>query len=278
MEKPLSGTLIDTHCHVDAYPEPASILASVGVEIIAVTNSPDAYNRLATLLPRSGPAQPALGLHPLHAGQLGMAGVLRFSRMAAKAAWIGEIGLDFSPAGRGSRPAQLAVFEALLALPQLCDRPVTVHTRGAEREAVRRLASAGTRAVLHWYTGPPAVADDALAAGLSFSVNPAMAASAKAAPCSAASPMTACCSKPTGPSRGWRAAGPPRRPGGHVTARRAVRARPRSLERLPRRGQRPAGPQASQRRRHHPRPERPDTPRGPRLQAQLGPARRHGRG
>lgn len=99
--------------------------------------------------------------------------------MAARAAWIGEIGLDFSPAGRGSRPAQLAVFEALLALPQLRDRPVTVHTRGAEREAVRRLASAGTRAVLHWYTGPPSVADDALAAGLSFSVNPAMAASAK---------------------------------------------------------------------------------------------------
>ena len=182
LEKPLSGTLIDTHCHVDAYPDPASILAaaaSAGVEVIAVTNSPDAYNRLATLLPRSGPARPALGLHPLHAGQLGMAGVPRFSRMAARAAWIGEIGLDFSPAGRGSRPAQLAVFEALLALPQLRDRPVTVHTRGAEREAVRRLASAGTRAVLHWYTGPPSVADDALAAGLSFSVNPAMAASAK---------------------------------------------------------------------------------------------------
>ena len=87
LEKPLSGTLIDTHCHVDAYPDPASILAaaaSAGVEVIAVTNSPDAYNRLATLLPRSGPARPALGLHPLHAGQLGMAGVLRFSRMAAQ--------------------------------------------------------------------------------------------------------------------------------------------------------------------------------------------------
>lgn len=182
MEKPLSGTLIDTHCHVDAYPDPASVLAaaaSTGVEVIAVTNSPDAYNRLATLLPRSGSARPALGLHPLHASQLGMTGVLRFSRMAARAAWIGETVLHFSPAGRGSRPAQLAVFEALLALPQLRDRPVTVHTRGAEREAVQRLANAGARAVLHWYTGPPAVADEALAAGLSFSVNPAMAASAK---------------------------------------------------------------------------------------------------
>jgi TatD DNase family protein len=182
MEKPLSGTLIDTHCHVDAYPDTASVLASAasaGVEVIAVTNSPDAYNRLATLLPRSGPARPALGLHPLHASQLGMAGVLRFSRMAARAAWIGEIGLDFSNAGRSSRTEQLTVFEALLALPQLRDRPVTVHSRGAEREAIQRLADAGTRAILHWYTGPPALADDALAAGLSFSINPAMAVSAK---------------------------------------------------------------------------------------------------
>ncbi len=178
----MTGALIDTHCHLDAYPTPTGVLAaatSAGVEVVAVTNTPDAYRRLATLLPRSGPARPALGLHPLHARQLGMTGVLRFSRLAGQAAWIGEVGLDFSPAGRATRTIQLTVFEALLALPQLRDCPVTVHSRGAEREAVERLVSAGTRAILHWYTGPLAVADDALAAGLSFSVNPAMVTSAK---------------------------------------------------------------------------------------------------
>ena len=178
----MTGALIDTHCHLDAYPSTADILraaTSAGVEVVAVTNTPDAYRRLATLLPRSGPARPALGLHPLHARQLGMPGVLRFSRHAGQAAWIGEIGLDFSPAGRDTRTVQLTVFEALLALPQLRDRPVTVHSRGAERETIQRLVSAGTRAVLHWYTGPLAVAEDALAAGLSFSVNPAMVTSAK---------------------------------------------------------------------------------------------------
>jgi TatD DNase family protein len=56
---------------------------------------------------------------------------------------------------------------------------VTVHTRGAERITVQRLADAGTRAILHWYTGPLGVADDALAAGMSFSINPAMVSSAK---------------------------------------------------------------------------------------------------
>ncbi len=178
----MTDALIDTHCHLDAYPNAAGVLSaatSAGVEVVAVTNTPDAYRRLATLLPRSGPARPALGLHPLHARQLGMTGVLRFSRHAAQAAWVGEIGLDFSPVGRATRTIQLTVFEALLALPQLRDRPVTVHSRGAERETVERLVSAGTRAVLHWYTGPLAVADDAIAASLSFSVNPAMVTSAK---------------------------------------------------------------------------------------------------
>ncbi len=178
----MTDALLDTHCHLDAYPDPTRVLeaaAAAGVHLVAVTNTPDGYRRLATLLPCSGPAHPALGLHPLHAGQLGMGGVLRFSRQAAGATWIGEIGLDFSAVGRATRDTQLTVFDALLALPQLRVRPVTVHSRGAERVAVERLTDAGTRAVLHWYTGPLGVADDALAAGMSFSVNPAMVVSAK---------------------------------------------------------------------------------------------------
>ena len=178
----MTDGLLDTHCHLDAYPNPSAILTAAtaaGVDLIAVTNTPDAYRRLATLLPRSGPARPALGLHPLHAHQIGMAGLLRFSQQATHAAWIGEIGLDFSPAGRATRTTQLAIFDALLALPQLRNRPVTVHSRGAERIAVDRLTAAGTQAVLHWYTGPLGVADDALASGLLFSINPAMIASIK---------------------------------------------------------------------------------------------------
>lgn len=178
----MTEVLLDTHCHIDAYPNPSEVLArtaAAGIEVVAVTNSPEDYRRLATLLPRSGAARPALGLHPLHAHKLGLAGVLRFARHATHAVWIGEIGLDFSPAGRSTREAQLTVFDALLALPQMHDRPVSVHTRGAERVAVQRLIDARVRAVLHWYTGPLGVAEEALAADMAFSVNPAMVTSAK---------------------------------------------------------------------------------------------------
>ena len=181
MEKPLSGTLIDTHCHVDAYPDPASILASAasaGVEVIAVTNSPDAYNRLATLLPRSGPARPALGLHPSRRPA-------RHGRRAAVQPDGSESRVDRRDrprllTRRPRQPPRAARRLRSAGRPPPAPRPPGDRAHQGGRAGGRpRLASAGTRAVLHWYTGPPSVADDALAAGLSFSVNPAMAASAK---------------------------------------------------------------------------------------------------
>ncbi|MFJ1811267.1 MULTISPECIES: TatD family hydrolase [unclassified Streptomyces] len=50
-------------------------------------------------------------------------------------------------------------------------------TRGSP---ISRLAQSGaTAAILHWYTGPLALVDEALAAGLWFSVNPIMTTSVK---------------------------------------------------------------------------------------------------
>jgi TatD DNase family protein len=74
---------------------------------------------------------------------------------------------------------QLQTFDALLAELRAGTWPISVHSRRAERETVDRLIDARVRAILHWYTGPLAVAEDALAGGLWFSVNPAMAASTR---------------------------------------------------------------------------------------------------
>ena len=67
-------------------------------------------------------------------------------------------------------------------MPALASRIAAVGTAitmTAVSPIVTGLTGASARAILHWYTGPLGVADDALAAGLSFSVNPAMMASAK---------------------------------------------------------------------------------------------------
>lgn len=177
-----STPLIDTHCHLDAYDDPMSVLdqaRAAGVHVVAVTADPGRYRRLRTRLGRRPGVEVALGLHPLRVAAASMAEVTRFRQLLPQATWVGEVGLDFSRAGAASRSQQLRTFDALLDDMRAGPWPVSVHSRRAEREVVERLLDARVRAVLHWYTGPLAVAEDALAGGLWFSINPAMAASAR---------------------------------------------------------------------------------------------------
>jgi TatD DNase family protein len=177
--------LTDTHCHIDAYDNPVAVLEDAhraGIHVIAVTEDPGKYRLLRTRLGRRDGLDVALGFHPLRAGNASPHDLARFLRLLPQATWIGEIGLDFSRAGVKTRKQQLRVFESILADPQVRTRPVTVHSRGAERETIAQLAQAQVSAILHWYTGPLAAVDDALAAGLWFSINPAMVRSTKAGP------------------------------------------------------------------------------------------------
>ncbi|GAA1770754.1 MULTISPECIES: TatD family hydrolase [Nonomuraea] len=177
--------LTDTHCHLDAYDNPVAVLDNAhaaGVHVIAVTEDPGKYRLLRTRLGRRDGVDVALGFHPLRAGGASPHDLARFLRLLPQATWIGEIGLDFSRAGAATRKQQLRVFEAILADLQTRTQPVTVHSRGAERETITRLVQAQVPAILHWYTGPLAAVDDALAAGLWFSINPAMTRSKKALP------------------------------------------------------------------------------------------------
>jgi TatD DNase family protein len=172
--------LIDTHCHLDAYDDPILVLdqaRAAGVHVVAVTEDPGRYRRLRTRLGQRPGVDVALGMHPLRVAGSSMAEIARFHRLLPQATWVGEVGLDFFRAGAATRSQQLRTFDALLAEIRTGSRPVSVHSRRAEREAVDRLLDARVRAVLHWYTGPLAVAEDALAGGLWFSINPAMTAS-----------------------------------------------------------------------------------------------------
>lgn len=170
-------SLFDTHCHVDAYDNPLAVLveaSAAGVHVVAVTEDPGRYRLLRTRLGRRDGIDVALGYHPLRAGTLTPHDLARFFRLLPQTVWVGEIGLDFSRAGRSTRAQQLHAFESILADPGLRTRAVTVHSRGAEREVISRLSEVRQPAILHWYTGSLDGVDDALAAGLSFSFNSAM--------------------------------------------------------------------------------------------------------
>ena len=172
--------LLDAHCHVDRFASTVQLLraaAEASVTTVAVTELPSAYQRLSMLLGTRRDVRVALGLHPLRAAQVTALELRLFDRLVDDAQWIGEVGLDFSRVGAPTRSRQLRVFEHVLGHPRLDRKALSVHSRGAERETVEMLAETRTTAVLHWYSGPLAPLDDALAAGLYFSVNPAMLAS-----------------------------------------------------------------------------------------------------
>lgn len=177
-----SERLLDTHCHASAFADPVAMLRAAdeaGVAIVAVTEDPDEYRRLRTRLGRRANVAVALGLHPLRAASFGHDDLARFFRLVPQTNWIGEVGLDYSRAGATTVKAQLRVFDVVLTEAQPGRHPLTVHSRGAEKDVIRRLGDAALPAVLHWYTGPLGPVDDALQAGLYFSINIAMTRSRK---------------------------------------------------------------------------------------------------
>jgi TatD DNase family protein len=87
--------------------------------------------------------------------------------VAAGAVAVGECGLDYQY--ENSVPeVQRAVLREQLALAAELERPVIVHTRGAEADTIAMLqeaGAAGIRGVLHCFTGSLAMATAALEAG-----------------------------------------------------------------------------------------------------------------
>lgn len=174
---PSIDVLTDTHCHVDQFDSPESLVrecSGKGIAVVAVTNLPAHYEIARQHLAGIPNIYPALGLHPLTVAKH-EAEVERFLWLAPNADYIGEVGLDFSFEGRGSKHLQIEVFNRLLSC--LVDRPrfITVHSRRAEKETLECLIKAGLhKAVFHWYSGSLKGAEAILAAGHYFSINPGM--------------------------------------------------------------------------------------------------------
>lgn len=168
---------VDAHCHVDRYRDPRTVLAAAhaaSVITVAVTEMPSACQRQQFLLRGTPGVRVAVGVHPMRAHQATPMELGLFRRLVERTDYVGEVGLDFSREGVHTRDRQLRVFDAVLAHPRIADKVLSVHSRRAEADCIDRLADAGAAAILHWYSGPLGQIDRAVAAGLYFSVNPAM--------------------------------------------------------------------------------------------------------
>ena len=168
--------LVDAHTHLDHYDEEtlAVVLGEterLGVRTIAVAVDVPSYVRTLAIAERSPLITSTFGIHPWRAADW----VDRLDELdpyLAQTPMIGEIGLDFHwIEDERTYPAQRQVFEFFLAAARDQDKPVNLHTKGAEAEIAALLARYEIRrAIVHWYSGPHEPFQAMLALGCYFTV------------------------------------------------------------------------------------------------------------
>ncbi len=170
--------LVDTHCHLDLYPDPAALLRTIeeaGVYTVAVTNAPSVFPHTKRLTERARYVRPAIGLHPelvkTHAGERSL-----FWQHLSETRYVGEVGLDHVTTDSGERSLQREVFaEVLERCAAAGDKVLTVHSRRAASTVIDMVGKEFPGVViLHWFSGSVREASRAAANGLYFSLNPAM--------------------------------------------------------------------------------------------------------
>ena len=176
--------MIDFHCHLDLYPDPAAVAAqcrALGMYVLSVTTTPSAWKGTAALSSPGDRIRTALGLHPQLAHER-LHELALFDRLVQDTRYVGEVGLDGAPEFRAHWEDQITAFTHVLdSCRGAGGRILSVHSRrssSAVLDSLESHAGYGT-AVLHWFSGGRRDLSRAVALGCWFSVGPAMLRSAR---------------------------------------------------------------------------------------------------
>jgi len=151
--------VIDTHAHLDAFDDPAEVVArarEAGVTRILTVGTDVAGCRRALELADSNEGVFAvLGIHPHEAARASEADVAEVRSLLAhpKAVGAGETGLDWFR-DYAPRDAQQRLFAAVLAVAEETDKPAVIHTRAADADTLAALEGFEGRVVLHCFSSP----------------------------------------------------------------------------------------------------------------------------
>jgi len=169
--------MIDTHCHIDLYPDPMKIAREserLGIVTIGMTNLPSHFEMGYPHLAGFRKVRLALGMHPLHA-EAHLEEFDKFKKNIDKTSYIGEIGLDFSREGYATKELQVDTFRKILIALKGKKKLLSLHSRRAEKAVLDELVQNNiSSAIFHWYSGPLGLIEEIAGHGYYFSVNPAM--------------------------------------------------------------------------------------------------------
>lgn len=179
-------SLFDMHCHLDFAPDARAAargLAECGAGAFSATVDPAGFERASELLAGCENVRVGLGLHPwwVADGRCGSQDAALFEQLVACERFVGEIGLDFSPARAFAREAQLAVFERVAAACAEGGKVLSIHAVRSASEVLDILERTGAlernACVFHWFSGTSDELQRALRAGCFCSISPRMLAS-----------------------------------------------------------------------------------------------------
>lgn len=169
--------LIDTHCHIDMLRNPEAYLRKQEREgniTIGMTNLPSHFKMGYPYFMNLKQSRLALGYHPLMIAD-NQNEISLFKKYLSFTSYVGEIGLDFSKAGIGSKEKQVLRLRDILECVSGKQKIVSVHSRQAEKELYDLLRHHDVKNVIfHWYSGPLTLIQEIEAAGYYFSINEAM--------------------------------------------------------------------------------------------------------
>jgi TatD DNase family protein len=167
--------LIDAHAHIDQYRDdlPQAIAQIKNERILTVSVSMDvtSYERALDISKSSSYILPVFGIHPWEAHHYSDR-LAELDSYVQRSPIIGEMGLDFHfIKDKALYPKQTRVFEYLLSLAHRQNKPVNVHTKGAERAVLSALERFHISCpIIHWYSGPISLIDSFLAANGYFTI------------------------------------------------------------------------------------------------------------
>lgn len=179
----MEAKLIDSHCHLDLYPDPADLISKLSkskIEVITMTNAPSVYDHCQMVTKQYQNIHTAIGLHP----QLVRERISELPIMWEKlltTRFVGEVGLDYASSSKSEQALQVKAFSNIL---QKCadegNKIISIHSRGAAGEVIKIIGRGfpGT-IIMHWFSGNLKEMRECIKNGYYFSINPAMAMSKK---------------------------------------------------------------------------------------------------
>ena len=170
-------TLVDAHCHLEL-PDPEAVLArayAAGVRHLVVVGmwaeGGTFGNALELAQRHPGAVMPAVGVHPHDCGKATEADWSALEALTPRVCAVGETGLDYHY-NHSSPGVQREAFRRTIRLATQARRPLVVHVREADQDAVRILDEEGARDAggqIHCFTGDRAAAKSYLDLGFHIS-------------------------------------------------------------------------------------------------------------